>query len=92
MDFFRRNLRWEHFHLLKGDDCNDQFIRLMRKVNKTFVNSLTETDFPLNWTQKKEKRVRKQQLVIYVAENQVNLMAKFGFCSGMIDNPNYKRK
>ena len=38
------------FSLLKGVDWNDQFVRLIRKVNNTFVKSLMETDFPLNWT------------------------------------------
>ena len=59
MEFSRRNSRWEHFHLLKGVDCNDQFIRLIRKVNKTFVKSLMGTDFPLNWTQEEREKSKK---------------------------------
>ena len=52
---FQKKSKMVAFSLLKVDDCNDQFIRLMRKVNNSFIKSLMETDFSLNWTEEERK-------------------------------------
>ena len=55
---FMKKSKMTAFSLLKGDDCNDQFIRLMRKVNNTFIKCLMDADFPINWS-KEEKEESK---------------------------------
>ena len=86
---FQKKFSIGAFSLLKGDDCNDQFIRL-DEVNKTFVKSLMKTDFPLNWTPEERENSKKSIDCHICGREKVETHGILGFCSGMIDNPNYE--
>ena len=89
---FQKKSKMVAFSLLKGDDCNDQFIRLMRKVNNTFIKSLMGTDFSLNWTKEEREKSKSAKTCHICGRKSTTPHGKKGFCSGMIDNPNYKQE
>ena len=81
---FQNKSKMVAFSLLKGDDCNDQFIRLMWKVNNTFIKSLMGTDFSLNWTKEEREKSKSAKTCHICGRKSTTPHGKKGFCSGII--------
>jgi hypothetical protein len=51
-----------------------------------------ETDFSLNWTEEEKEKSKTVKTCHICGIKKVEPHCKHGFCSGMIDNPNYKQQ
>ena len=47
------------YSLIKGDDCNDKFIRLIRKLDKTFILTLKTKNYKIDMTEEQKEEFKK---------------------------------
>ena len=73
------------YALIKGDNCNDKLIRLLRKLDNTFIFSLKTINFPLHWSSKQREEFANATHCHICGRNFMNHPMNV-FCSGL----NYK--